>query len=93
VKRSQARRSRRVRDVSAATGEQRASESCAQPRSDRSATAGSRRSTARPSTLTRMQFHSTSERSRVSPDKCHSPGTARRMQGSDDNLLQEQDSM
>lgn len=73
MKRSQARRSKRVRAERCATEAQSASESCAQPRSDRSAMAISDDNTLRPSTVTRMQFHSTSVRSRFRPAKCTSP--------------------
>ena len=73
VKRSQARRSSRVSDDKCATEPQSASDNCAHPRSDRSATAVNCLKTARPSTETRMQFHSTSVRSRVSDDRCTRP--------------------
>lgn len=73
MKRSQARRSSRVSDDKCATEPQSASDNCAHPRSDRSATAVNCLKTARPSTETRMQFHSTSVRSRVSDDRCTRP--------------------
>lgn len=81
VKRSQARRSRRVSACRWATGKHSASGSCEQPRRDRSVSKRRCANTSRPITVTRMQFQSTSVRSRVSAASCSRPAEQERSIG------------